>query len=83
MNLPDILEAENLGRLRLIGPVGNTVIDDDLEGNLREWECRRPSHELTGEYAQVRAAGHLEDRLARLVITTTEKSDQADATVPS
>jgi hypothetical protein len=56
MGLSDILEAEDLCRLRLVGPISN-AIDDGLESNLRQRKFRRSGHERTGEHAQMGAAG--------------------------
>src|SRR6266436_2759485 len=64
MGVLDLLEAENLRRLRPVGPLGDTV-DNRLEWNLRERKSRRSGDERACKDAKMGAARHLEYWLER------------------
>src|SRR5437899_193530 len=75
MGVLDLLEAENLRRLRPVGAFSDAV-DNRLEWNFRKRKCRRTDDERARKDAQMGAARHLEHRIERKRIAAAEKSDE-------
>src|SRR5258708_7283607 len=75
MGILDLLEAENLRRLRLVGALGDAV-DNRLERNLRERKRRRSGDERTRKDAKMDAARHLEHGLESKRSAAAEKSNK-------
>src|SRR5260370_29838838 len=75
MGILDLLEAENLRRLRLVGPLGDAV-DNRLERNLREWKRRRSGDERGCKDAKSAAARNLEHRLERKRSAAAQEPNQ-------
>src|ERR1700730_17518735 len=71
----DLREAEHPGGLCLVG-AGGDAIDDRLEWNLGQRECRRAGDEGAGKDVEMRAARHLEHGLERERTAAAEKADE-------